>query len=133
MLDCVLLVVFFGLALEGFGDSDDPVYVVLADLEVALFEVFVPDVGPALVVLEPALVLFLRVVIRHMDAGKDQLRIVLQILRDIMQLVPFHRLYLILHDVFLQRAVLNNLLNDLFEFSFVDHPRNGFIDILAVR
>lgn len=122
MLDCVLFIVFFGLALEGFGNSDDPVDVVLADLEVALLEVFVPDIGPALVVLEPSLVLLLRVVIRHMDAGKDQLRVVLQILRDVMQFVSFHCLYLILHDVFLQRAVLNNLLDDLLQFSFVDHP-----------
>lgn len=133
MLDCVLLVVFFGLALEGFGNGDDSVDVVLADLEVALLEVFVPDVGPALVVLEPPLVLLLRVVIGHMDAGEDELRVVLQILRDVMQFVAFHCLYLILHDVFLQRTVLNNLLDDLLELSFVDHARDGFVDVLAVR
>lgn len=121
VLDCVLFVVFFGLTLKGFRDGDDPVDAVLADLEVALLEVFVPDVGSALVVLEPSLVLLLRVVIRHVDAGKDKLRVVLQILRDVMQLVPIQRLYLILHDVFLQRSVLYDLLDNLLEFSFVDH------------
>ena len=133
VLDCVLLVVFFGLALEGFGDGDDAVDVVLADLEVALLEVLVAGVGPALVVLEPPLVLLLGVVVRHMDAGEDQLRVVLQVLRDVVQLIAFQRLDLILHDVFLQRAVLDNLLDDLLQLSLVDHPRYGFVDILAVR
>lgn len=35
-MDCVFLVVLLGLALKGFGDGDDPVDVVFADLEVAL-------------------------------------------------------------------------------------------------
>ena len=50
-----------------------------------------------------------------------------------MQLIAFQCLDLILHDVFLQRAVLDNLLDDLLQLSLVDHPRNGFVDILAVR
>ena len=41
-----------------------------------------------------------------------------------MQLIAFQRLDLILHDVFLQRAVLDNLLDDLLQLSLVYHPRN---------
>ena len=68
MLGDELFIVLFCLALEGFGDGDDSVQVVLSTFEVVSFQVLVSVVRSALVVLEPSLVLFLGVVVGHVYA-----------------------------------------------------------------
>jgi hypothetical protein len=71
MLERVFLVVLFSLALQSFGNGDDPVDVVLTCLEVVSFQVFVSIVCPALVILEPALVLFFGVIVSHMNTRQN--------------------------------------------------------------
>lgn len=67
VLEAVFFVVLFGLALQGFRNGDDPVDVVLTCLEVVSFQIFVSVVGSAFVILEPALVLFLGVIVSHVN------------------------------------------------------------------
>lgn len=71
MLQRVLLVVLLGLALQCFGNGNDPVYVVLACLEIVSFQIFIAVVSSAFVILKPALVLLFGIIVSHVNAGKN--------------------------------------------------------------
>jgi hypothetical protein len=123
MLERVLFVVLLGLTLQCFGNGDDSVDVVLACLEIVPFQIFVAVVSSAFVILKPALVLFLGIIVSHVDAGKNELWIILQILAIFMKLIPIKCMNLCPECAFQQWAVLNNLLDDLLKLSFIHQPR----------
>ena len=68
MFQNLLLVIIFGLRFQRLRYSNDPIDIVPAYLEITLFQIFVSVGSPALVILEPTLVLFFIVVICQMNA-----------------------------------------------------------------
>ena len=111
MFENKFLLVFLGLRFKGVSNTDDSVDIVPANFKIIFFEFLILASCPPLVILKSPLILFLMIVICTMNAGEDEVGVVLQIGIEIINFLIINSTYFSLQNALLQRPVLSDLMD----------------------
>ena len=111
MFENKFLLVSLGLRFKGFSNTDDSVDIVPTNFKIAFFEFLIFASGSSLIILESSLILFLQIVIRTVNAGEDEVGVVLQIGIEVVDFLIVNSIYFPLQNALLLRSVLSDLMD----------------------
>lgn len=115
------LLVSLGLRFKGFSNTDDSVDVVPTNFKITFFEFLIFASSSSLVILESSLILFLMIVIRTMNAGEDEVGVILQIGIKVVNFFIVNSIYFPLQNILLLRSMLSDLMDSKLQFILINH------------